>query len=96
MDVVLWLGLGLVGGLAAMLVVFRTFPTEIAQWIGALAAGLLGGWLGGWLFRLLGLEQANWLGSLIVAFIGASVIMLAVRKATPGAGADRSGGRNSG
>lgn len=89
MDVVVSLGLGLVGGLAAMLVVFRTFPSEISQWIGALAAGLLGGWLGGALFRVLGLEQANWLGSLVVAFVGASLIMFAVRKATPGAGRAR-------
>lgn len=53
--------------------------------------GLIGGWLGGWLTRLLGLEEASGVGSLVVAFAGAYLVMLGLRKAQP----DRSRGRRT-
>jgi uncharacterized membrane protein YeaQ/YmgE (transglycosylase-associated protein family) len=67
----------------AMLAVFRTFPSSVQQWVGALAVGLLGGWLGGWLTSALGLEEASWVGSLVIAFAGAYLLLLALRKAQP-------------
>lgn len=83
MDLLLWLVLGVVAGILAMLAVYRTFPTTPPQWIGAVTVGLLGGWLGGWLADVIGLERANWLGSLVVAFLGAFALLLALRKAQP-------------
>lgn len=74
--------IGLLGGVLAMFVVFRRFPSQPAQWIGAVVFGLLGGWLGGWLLDVLGLSEANWLGSLVVAFAGATVLLLGIRKVT--------------
>ena len=82
MDIVWMLLLGLVGGGLAMLAVFRRFPSDPVQWLGALVIGLLGGWLGGLLLNAIGLEQANWLGSLVVAFAGAALILLAIRRTT--------------
>lgn len=81
MEIVWMLMIGLVGGVLGMLAVFRKLPTEPLQWIGALVIGLLGGWLGGWLLNVMGLEQANWLGSLVVAFAGSALILMALRKA---------------
>lgn len=86
MELVLWLAAGLVGGILAVLAVLRSFPTEPTQWIGALVVGLLGGWVGGWLTDLAGLEQTNWIGSLVIAFVGASIILLVIRKLTPSKG----------
>lgn len=86
MELVLWLAAGLVGGILAVLIVLRSFPTQPSQWIGAIGVGLLGGWLGGWLTNLGGLERTNWIGSLIIAFVGASIILLVVRKLMPSKG----------
>ena len=80
MEVVGWLILGLIGGVAAMFVVWRHFPRSPAQWLGALVVGLIGGWLGGWIATLLGLEQANWIGALVVSFVGAWIILKMVSK----------------
>jgi uncharacterized membrane protein YeaQ/YmgE (transglycosylase-associated protein family) len=73
---------GVIGGMLAMLAVYRTFPSQAAQWIMALVIGLLGGWLGGVLLRVLGLAEANWVGSLVVAFAGATIILTLIRKGT--------------
>lgn len=73
---------GVVGGVLGMLAVVRRLPSEPMQWVGALVIGLLGGWLGGWLLGVLGLEQVNWLGSLVVSFVGAALILLAIREGT--------------
>ena len=42
--------------------------------------GIVGGWLGGWLFGLMGLGSGDSLiGRLIVAFVGAVVLIWLVR-----------------
>lgn len=86
MELVLWLAAGLAGGLLAMLAVFRSVPTAPTQWVGAVGVGLLGGWLGGWLANVAGLERTNWIGSLVIALVGASLILLVVRTVTPNKG----------
>jgi uncharacterized membrane protein YeaQ/YmgE (transglycosylase-associated protein family) len=79
-DTILWLGLGVVAGALAVLAVHRTLPRDVWQWVGALVLGLIGGWLGGWLAGLIGLEAVSWLGSLIIAFLAATGVLLLLRK----------------
>jgi uncharacterized membrane protein YeaQ/YmgE (transglycosylase-associated protein family) len=69
-----------------MFAVYRSVPNTPWEWVGAVLVGLIGGWVGGFLANLLGLQAVNWLGSLVVAFIGAALILLAVRRMTPRAG----------
>jgi uncharacterized membrane protein YeaQ/YmgE (transglycosylase-associated protein family) len=71
MEFVLWLTLGLAGGVLGVLAAYRTFPSGVMQWVGALLVGLVGGAVGGWLLAVAGLEAAGWLGSLVIAFLGA-------------------------
>lgn len=75
MDFVIWLITGLVAGLLAMFAVFRTIPRERYGVIGALVIGVVGGWLGGWVSDLIGLDAVSWIGSLVVAFAGAFIIL---------------------
>lgn len=75
MEIILWLALGLIAGVLALLAVHRTVPREPLGWVGALLVGLIGGLVGGWVMNLLGLEAANWLGSLVIAFLGAAAIL---------------------
>ena len=82
MDMLLWLGLGLVAGGLALFAVYRTLPREPAGWLSALAVGVVGGMVGGWVTDLVGLEAATWLGSLVIAFAGAVLILWLVRRAT--------------
>jgi uncharacterized membrane protein YeaQ/YmgE (transglycosylase-associated protein family) len=80
MEWLLWLALGLVAGVLALLAVHRTLPREPLGWVGAVLIGLLGGLLGGWIMNLIGLEAVNWLGSLIIAFLGAVAILLILQR----------------
>ena len=42
--------------------------------------GILGGVVGGWVFGLLGLHAGGLIGSIIVAFVGAVILVWIVRK----------------
>lgn len=84
MDIILWLVLGAVAGFAAVLIMYRSIPDTPIQWVGAIGIGLIGGWLGGWLADVLGLESVNWIGSLVVAFVGALLILILLRRISPG------------
>ena len=84
MDVLLWLVVGLVAGVLALFAVYRTVPREPSGWIGALAIGIIGGLVGGWLTDLVDLETVSWLGSLVVAFAGAALILWLLRRTTGG------------
>lgn len=46
---------------------------------GNLAVGVIGAFLGGFLFRLVGLHAGGMLGSLIMATVGAVVLLFLVR-----------------
>lgn len=41
-DVIVWLLIGLVGGVLGMLAVYRTFPSSAPQWIGSLVVAFAG------------------------------------------------------
>lgn len=69
-SVILWLTVGLIGGALGVLAAYRTFPSGVTQWAGALLIGLIGGGLGGWILAAVGVEAAGWLGSLVIAFLG--------------------------
>lgn len=84
MDFVLWLVLGAVAGILAVVAMYRTIPTKLREWVGALGIGLLGGWLGGWVANIIGLEAVNWLGSLVVAFADALLVLFLFRSIAPG------------
>ena len=43
-----------------------------------LVIGMVGGVLGGWLFRLMGIDSTNMLGSLLTSVFGAIVLLLIV------------------
>lgn len=84
MDIILWLALGAVAGVAAVLVMYRSVPDTPLEWIGAVGIGLLGGWLGGWVSDLIGLEAVNWIGSLVIAFAAALLMLMLLRRVAPG------------
>ncbi len=83
MEIIVWLVLGVVAGFLAVLVMYRSIPTTLWQWAGALVIGLFGGWLGGWVTNLLGLRAVNWLGALVIAFAGALVVLMLLRRIAP-------------
>jgi uncharacterized membrane protein YeaQ/YmgE (transglycosylase-associated protein family) len=84
-SIILWLIIGLIaGGVASLIVPGRTPGGTI----GALIVGILGGLLGGWLLDALDVnDNLTWLGSLIVAIVGAVVILYVMRSV-----GDRDGG----
>ena len=82
---ILWLVVGLVaGGVASLIVPGRTPGGTV----GALIVGVLGGLLGGWILDALDVSSnLSWLGSLVVAIVGAVIILYVMRAVT-----DRDGG----
>lgn len=81
MDYLIWILVGLVAGIVALFLVYRTVPHDIWGWAGALVVGLAGGLVGGWVANLLGLEAANWLGSFVIALVAATGILWLIRRA---------------
>lgn len=77
-TLIVWLIVGAIaGGVASLIVPGRTPGGAI----GAVVVGILGGLLGGWVLDALDVnDNLTWLGSLIVAIIGAVVILYALRK----------------
>ena len=67
-----WLVVGLIAGWLAGLVMKGGGYVIIVD----ILLGIVGGWLGGWLFGRLGIWPAGgMLGSIIVAFIGAVILV---------------------
>lgn len=77
MDFIGWIIIGAVaGGLASLIVPGRT-PGGM---IGATVVGMLGGLLGGFIFTALGLGgTSSFIGSVLVAVLGAVLILYAMR-----------------
>jgi len=75
-DLVGWIIVGFLGGLLSGMVV----PGRQARGcLPNVLVGVLGGIVGGWLFRELGVHgPAGFLGAVVVAFVGAVVVRLAV------------------
>jgi uncharacterized membrane protein YeaQ/YmgE (transglycosylase-associated protein family) len=84
MDHIVSLILGAVAGFLAVLVMYRTIPSNAWQWGGALLIGLIGGWLGGLVTGAIGLKAINWLGAIAVAFASAVIVLAILRRALPG------------
>lgn len=76
-HLVFWIIVGIVAGLLAKMVVPGEGPGGV---LGDLVIGVVGAFLGGWLFKtLLGHSYKGWIGSTGVAFVGAVVLLFAVR-----------------
>jgi uncharacterized membrane protein YeaQ/YmgE (transglycosylase-associated protein family) len=79
-DIILWLIIGGVAGAIASLIVPGRTPGGA---VGAIVVGIVGGLLGGWLLDVLNVRSdLTWIGSLVVATIGAVIILYALRKTT--------------
>lgn len=75
MHILIWILTGILAGwLTGLVVRGRGFGL-----IGNLVIGLLGGLIGGWLAGLAGLSATNWLGQVLVSFVGGVVLVGAVR-----------------
>jgi uncharacterized membrane protein YeaQ/YmgE (transglycosylase-associated protein family) len=78
LEIIGWIILGLIaGGIASLLVPGRT-PLGC---IGVVAVGIIGALVGGFVFEaIFGDEEGvGWLGSLLIAIVGAAGILLALR-----------------
>ncbi len=71
MNIITLLIVGLVAGFLADKVVKNTFGL-----VGDLIVGVVGSFIGGWIFSLLNLDFGGFLGEIIVAFVGAVVLLL--------------------
>lgn len=70
-----WLIVGLIAGLLASVVMRGGYG-----FLGDIVAGIIGSFIGGWLFGALGISMNNGLlGSIIVAFIGACILIAILR-----------------
>lgn len=78
-SLLLWLVIGLIaGGIASLIVPGRTPGGAI----GAVIVGIVGGFLGGWILDLLDVAFGyTLLGSIVVATIGAVIILYVLRAA---------------
>ena len=83
MDLIVQLIVGVIAGFLAVVVIYRTIPRTALAWVGVLVLGLLGGWVGGLLADLLGLDAANWIGSIVIAFAAAVAFLLAIQRVSP-------------
>jgi len=86
-GIILWIIIGAVaGGIASAIVPGRTPGGAI----GAIVVGIVGGVAGGWLLDALDVnENLTWIGSLVVAVIGAIIILMVMRKANDHSDVDR-------
>jgi uncharacterized membrane protein YeaQ/YmgE (transglycosylase-associated protein family) len=78
LEIIGWIILGIVaGGIASLLVPGRT-PLGC---IGVVAVGILGALVGGFVFEAIfgDDEGVGWLGSLLIAIVGAAGILMALR-----------------
>jgi uncharacterized membrane protein YeaQ/YmgE (transglycosylase-associated protein family) len=76
MEPIGWIVVGFIGGLLSGMVV----PGRQARGcLPNIVVGILGGLVGGWLFRELRVaDPGGFLGAVVVAFVGAVVVRLAV------------------
>ncbi len=83
-TLIVWLIVGAIaGGVASLIVPGRTPGGAV----GAVVVGIVGGLLGGWILDALDVnDNLTWIGSLVVAVLGATAILFALRKADDGRG----------
>ena len=80
MGIILWLVVGIVAGWLAGLVM----KGGGYGMIGDLIVGVIGGFVGGFVFSLFGAGAGGLVGSVLVAFIGACILIAVVRFVTRG------------
>jgi uncharacterized membrane protein YeaQ/YmgE (transglycosylase-associated protein family) len=87
MDLLTWLIVGLIAGVLASLVMGGTGYGLI----GDIIIGIVGAFVGGWLFRVLGVASplGGLAGTILVAFIGAVVLLFLLRLSRRGGGGRR-------
>lgn len=75
-TLLIWAVIGLIAGWLASAVVGGGYGL-----IGDIVIGVVGAFLGGWLFRALGISRPDGgiVGTIIVAFVGAVVLLLLLR-----------------
>jgi uncharacterized membrane protein YeaQ/YmgE (transglycosylase-associated protein family) len=71
----------IVGGLAGWLASMVAGTNRRMGCLANIAAGVVGAVIGGWVFRNLGLTRPGgaWLGSIVVAFVGATILLVLLR-----------------
>ena len=77
MDLLTWLIVGLIAGVLASMVMGGTGLGII----GDIVIGIVGAFVGGWIFRSLGIASplGGLPGTILVAFIGAVVLLFVIR-----------------
>jgi uncharacterized membrane protein YeaQ/YmgE (transglycosylase-associated protein family) len=75
MQILFWIIVGAVAGMLAKAVMPGT-RNEPAGFFMTMVLGIVGALLGGWLFEaFLGTSYGGWVGSTLVAFVGACVVI---------------------
>ena len=82
MDILTWLIVGLIAGLLASAVIGGIGYGLL----GDIVVGIVGAFLGGWIFNALDIRMpvAGLPGTILVAFVGAVVLLLIIRALRPG------------
>ena len=79
MWILWWIVVGVIAGFLAKSVVPGEGPAGV---LGDLVVGIVGAVIGGWLMSALGLGGSGFLWTIVVAFIGAVVLLLILRALT--------------
>ena len=78
-TVVIWLIIGFVAGAVAGYIVPGRTPGGV---VGTTVVGLIGGFVGGWILDALDVSAGySWIGSLVVAILGAVIVRYVLRLA---------------
>ena len=77
MGLIYWLLIGLAAGALAKLV---TPQNETGGWISSLVIGIIGSFVGGFAGRLVDIQSSGLLGSLIIATVGAIIVLFIYHK----------------
>lgn len=76
----------IVGGIAGWLASIVTGTSERMGCLLNIVVGIVGGLIGGWVFSRMNWQMPGgvWVGPIVVAFVGASLLLLVVRLVTGG------------
>lgn len=82
MQLLYWI---IVGGIAGWLASLVTGTDWRMGCLLNIVVGIVGAIIGGWLFRQLGLvpPRGAWVGTIVVAFVGATVLLVILRLVSP-------------
>ena len=75
MGFVVWIIIGAIAGFLAS----KVLSGKGMGLLWDIIVGILGGFLGGWLAGLMGIAVDGWLMSIVVAFVGAVILLVAFR-----------------